>query len=50
MTRRSLLVAIALAACGGDDHASIDAGPDATADAAAALGTWDAPIVIAAQS
>ncbi|MBP6846246.1 MAG: SUMF1/EgtB/PvdO family nonheme iron enzyme [Kofleriaceae bacterium] len=47
--RAALAVAIALAACGGDDHATIDAGPDAAAlDAAAAIGTWDAPIVIAA--
>ena len=50
MTRRSLVaaIAIALAACGGDDHAAIDAGSDASGDAPTALGTWDAPIVIAA--
>jgi hypothetical protein len=50
VTRRSLVVAIAiaLAACGGDDHAAIDAGSDASGDAPTALGTWDAPIVIAA--
>jgi hypothetical protein len=50
VTRRSLVaaIAIALAACGGDDHAAIDAGSDASGDAPTALGTWDAPIVIAA--
>lgn len=50
--KRALLIALALAACGGDDGATIDARTDddaADSDAAAAVdGTWARPIVIAA--